>query len=204
MFLEIKSALERVDHYRDRLLSFVIKKYWPRFILPNHLTLLRIIIALAITTMLFTGFYEKTWIVPLLIMGALTDLFDGSIARLLNKITNLGTVLDPIADRLLILPIAIFSLLNHYLWLLIVLLIPELYNAFFALYYKTKEVNIKANIFGKTKMVFYCVSFIYIFIFNFPEKPAFFTIVLLHIALLFLFIDLVFKTKTTLKYAKTL
>lgn len=38
----------------------------------------------------------------LFILAALTDLLDGFVARLCNQATNLGAVLDPIADKILV------------------------------------------------------------------------------------------------------
>lgn len=194
MFLKIKSFLERVDYHRDQLLKPFIIKCWPRFITPNHLTSLRIIIAIVIAWMLLVGFYEKSWLIPLLIVGALLDLFDGSVARVLNKVTRLGTIMDPIADRLLILPIALFSLIKYYLWLLYIILALELYNAILAISCKITRSEIKANIFGKIKMLLYCLAFIIIFIFYFPGKPSFPPMVLLYISIIFIIIDLIIKT----------
>ncbi len=71
---------------------------------PNKLSLLRIII---VPFMMF--FYLATFIDPwgkivavaLFIIAALTDMLDGKIARKTGQITDLGKLLDPIADRLL-------------------------------------------------------------------------------------------------------
>lgn len=73
--------------------------------LPNKLTMLRIIL---IPFMMF--FYLASFIpfgigkiVALVIfaVAALTDLFDGKIARKYNLVTDFGKFLDPIADKLL-------------------------------------------------------------------------------------------------------
>ena len=73
--------------------------------LPNKLTILRVIL---IPFMMF--FYLANFIpfgigkiVALLIFiaAALTDLFDGKIARKYNLVTDFGKFLDPIADKLL-------------------------------------------------------------------------------------------------------
>jgi len=71
---------------------------------PNKLSLLRIAL---VPIMMF--FYLATFIDPwgkfvavlVFIAAALTDLFDGKIARKTGQVTDLGKLLDPIADRLL-------------------------------------------------------------------------------------------------------
>lgn len=71
---------------------------------PNKLSLARIIL---VPFMMF--FYLATFLDPwgkiaavvLFIAAALTDMLDGKIARKTGQVTNLGKLLDPIADRLL-------------------------------------------------------------------------------------------------------
>lgn len=66
--------------------------------LPNFLTLLRIV--LIIPFLCF--FFAERWIgmLAVLMASALSDLFDGFLARHLNQVTEVGTLLDPIADKL--------------------------------------------------------------------------------------------------------
>ena len=106
--------LERIDHLRDGLLFLFIKPYWPRRITPNQLTYLRIFIGATIFVFVFfLGIDNKALIITLFGIGILTDLFDGSVARGLNKATEFGAMLDPLADRILILPIAVYSLFQN-------------------------------------------------------------------------------------------
>ena len=149
----LKTFFEKIDYWRDRILFAFIKKYWPRNIEPNHLTSLRIIIALAIVILLLSGFRNKTLIISLFIPALLLDMFDGSVARALNKKTRIGAVLDPIADKILILPVAIYSLWLFYFWLLFLVLLTEALNALTGLYLKNKGVLLENDIFGKAKMV---------------------------------------------------
>ena len=72
--------------------------------LPNKLSCLRIILvpAMAIVFLLDWA-YAPLVAVAIFIIAACTDFLDGHIARKYNMVTDLGKLLDPIADKLLIL-----------------------------------------------------------------------------------------------------
>jgi CDP-diacylglycerol--glycerol-3-phosphate 3-phosphatidyltransferase len=71
--------------------------------LPNALTLLRIFLVPFLVVVLLTKFDGRE-IVGLVIFltATATDFLDGWVARRRGQITTLGTLLDPIADKLLI------------------------------------------------------------------------------------------------------
>ncbi len=190
MFFWLKSFLEKIDTGRDQLLFAFIKKYWPRFILPNHLTILRIVLAFVLIILLLTGFKNPVWLSIIFCFAALLDLFDGSIARALDKKTNLGAVLDSLADKILIFPIAIYILIQYYFWLLCFLILPEIISGLGVVYYQIKKRLIKSTIFGKTKMVFESVAFAIILL-NFPSSPPQISITFLYIAVVFAFLNLI-------------
>ncbi len=66
----------------------------------TYLTLFRIIALVPLTIGLLAGWYWLAFI--LFVLAALTDFFDGWIARKYDQVTDLGTMLDPIADKLMI------------------------------------------------------------------------------------------------------
>lgn len=90
--------------------------------LPNSITLLRIIMVSVFTVVLAFGrgtipdavatSPDGAWFEPLsatscvafwaFVLGAVSDFFDGYLARKYKKITNLGKLLDPLADKILI------------------------------------------------------------------------------------------------------
>ncbi|MBN1270608.1 MAG: CDP-alcohol phosphatidyltransferase family protein [Kiritimatiellae bacterium] len=43
--------------------------------------------------------YFRVWALVIFLIAALTDALDGSVARSRNEITRLGTILDPLADK---------------------------------------------------------------------------------------------------------
>lgn len=75
--------------------------------LPNKLTLLRVImIPVFLFFIIFPVFGDTVSPIVaavIFILTALTDMFDGKIARKYNLITNFGKFLDPLADKCMIL-----------------------------------------------------------------------------------------------------
>ena len=75
--------------------------------LPNFLTILRLAFAPAIVALLLvetadSGSALRWYAGALFTLTALTDLADGALARRLDQHTALGTLLDPVADKVLI------------------------------------------------------------------------------------------------------
>jgi CDP-diacylglycerol---glycerol-3-phosphate 3-phosphatidyltransferase len=74
-----------------------------RINLPNALTLLRIFLVPFLVVVLLTKFEGREIVaLAIFLLATATDFFDGWLARRRGEITTLGTLLDPIADKLLI------------------------------------------------------------------------------------------------------
>src|SRR5215213_10137211 len=65
--------------------------------LPNGLTLLRIFLVPFLVVVLLTKFTGREFVgLSIFLVAAITDFFDGWLARRQGKVTRLGTLLDPI------------------------------------------------------------------------------------------------------------
>lgn len=88
--------------------------------LPNKLTLVRVVmipilIAVYLLRALFPAHY--LWIMGIIFLaGALTDYFDGAIARKRNIVTTFGKFMDPLADKLIVLT-ALIILVDNQIYL---------------------------------------------------------------------------------------
>src|SRR5690242_2692989 len=89
-----------VLHPGDRLFAATLGRLTPRWVRPNHLTLLRLLL---VPFVLYFLAHERYAIgVPLFLFAALTDWFDGALARTRKQITEWGITHDPFVDKLLI------------------------------------------------------------------------------------------------------
>ncbi len=71
--------------------------------LPNALTMSRIAVLAPLVACLWIGGETARWVaLGLYVLAAVTDYFDGYLARTLEVQTELGRLLDPIADKLLV------------------------------------------------------------------------------------------------------
>ncbi|MEK7839442.1 MAG: CDP-diacylglycerol--glycerol-3-phosphate 3-phosphatidyltransferase, partial [candidate division NC10 bacterium] len=71
--------------------------------IPIALTLVRIVLVPLLIVFLISSERVSVLIAAVIfVLASLTDWLDGSIARRWNQVTRLGTLLDPVADKLLV------------------------------------------------------------------------------------------------------
>ena len=76
----------------------------PRLNLPNQLTVLRLgMCGLLLITLSFDWRFSATTAFIIFTLASLTDWLDGAIARSRHLVTDLGKLLDPLADKILVL-----------------------------------------------------------------------------------------------------
>lgn len=132
---------------------------------PNALTLLRIFFVPVLVAALvqddwqidIAGFHLHNDILALTIFlaAAFTDLLDGYLARKWQQITTVGTLLDPIADKLLISS-ALIALVQVHLvpaWMVILVIGREFAVSGLRSIAAAEGYVIKASDLGKTKLV---------------------------------------------------
>jgi CDP-diacylglycerol--glycerol-3-phosphate 3-phosphatidyltransferase len=126
-----------------------------RINLPNALTLLRIFLVPFLLVVLLTKFEGRETVGLLIFLFATaTDFFDGWLARRRGEITTLGTLLDPIADKLLI-SAAFVSLVELQLapaWMVVVVLGREFAVSGLRSIASAQGIVIAASGWGKAKM----------------------------------------------------
>lgn len=128
--------------------------------IPNFITLIRVF--LIPVTILFLIYDNSVVALVLFILMALTDALDGFLARILNKRTILGSFLDPMADKLLIVSIYGTLVYLHYLplWFWIVIFSRDLFLTigFSISYILTKHIYIIPSLLGKITTLFHILT----------------------------------------------
>ncbi len=131
---------------------------------PNLITYLRFLLVPPFVIF----FVRENYILAGLFIGlsGLSDCFDGFFARRLNQVTSLGKILDPIADKVTLIAVAVCMLIYMpaLLPIMLVLVAKEFLMLLggFVLFLK-KITPPPANIFGKVAtVVFYFAIFIII------------------------------------------
>jgi len=125
--------------------------------LPNAITVLRILL---VPVFLFVFWYSEAnnllWGMIIFAAAGLTDLIDGYLARKLNLTTPLGKILDPLADKLMVVSVmlSLFLVGKFPVWLVVLIVFKELVlvlGSFFLVV--EKKVEISANNFGKAATI---------------------------------------------------
>lgn len=121
--------------------------------LPNLLSLSRILLTPVIGYYLALGDKRSTIICVILLMVAgLTDGFDGYLARKMNKISKLGIMLDPLADKIFAAFLVILLILyrDFPLWLALVIVGRDLLIIVAGgLIFRGKNIAVPSNLTGK-------------------------------------------------------
>ena len=149
----MKTRVKDVLFHIDRKL---IKLCGNIYINPNFLTFLRILLVPFIIFFYINKYYIISSV--FFILAIITDLIDGLMARKYNKETKLGAFIDPLADKILFISLAILFYDYIWTWLFIALIFIEISLIFVRIikiiFYKNNKksnINIKANIAGKMK-----------------------------------------------------
>jgi CDP-diacylglycerol--glycerol-3-phosphate 3-phosphatidyltransferase len=125
--------------------------------LPNLLTCFRIVATFVIMGLLFVpGLWARWACLLLYVLAALSDWLDGFLARRSQGgITPLGILLDPIADKILVLGLLLvfvqFELVRA--WMVLVIVLRELMVTGARLYAAGRHLVIPAATEGKQKAV---------------------------------------------------
>ena len=132
---------------------------------PTKLTLLRILLTFITMALLFTpGWIAKAAALGCFAVASFTDWLDGTLARRWNQTSPLGALLDPIADKVLVLGLflAFIQLRLIPAWMVLIILLRELIITGVRLFAVSRHVVLSAAREGKHKTVSQMVTIVVI------------------------------------------
>lgn len=125
--------------------------------LPNFLTILRV---LAVPVFIVFAAYDvivgSNYIALIIfILASLTDWFDGYLARKNKQVTNFGKIMDPLADKLLVIAALLCLLENGMVsvWVPVIILLREFLISGIRIAAAAEGNVIAASMWGKVKTV---------------------------------------------------
>jgi cardiolipin synthase len=138
--------------------------------IPNTLTLFRCLISILLPILIIYGGETGAILAaPLLLLAGLSDYFDGFFARKYNVVSILGKVLDPIADKLLVigvlLSLASENLLDFYFGFIpsLIIILREIFISGLRESVSSYNFTLKVSVLAKWKttiQLFACGSFL--------------------------------------------
>ena len=137
--------------------------------LPNTLSVLRMCM---IPLFVVAYFLSPVWAVVVFVLAAFTDFLDGYIARKYNMVTDLGKLLDPMADKVLVTAVLFcvvgtnplqYCALGEWSGIFLicgatVIIARELLISAVRMIAAAKGIVVQANVYGKIKTILQDVS----------------------------------------------
>jgi cardiolipin synthase len=145
----------------------------------NQLTLMRVLLAPAFVILTVYGHFG--WALIVFGVAGLTDMLDGLIARRLGARTSLGTWLDPMADKLLIvatvsvLTVPGLGLVNKLpVWLTILIISRDLLIVLTVavINFAIGRREFRPSIYGKIATATYIITCVVIMYFNYLQRTS--------------------------------
>lgn len=136
--------------------------------IANQLTTLRVILIPAFIFVFVTPTIPNNEYIAamIFIVASLTDFLDGYLARKLNLVSNFGKIMDPFADKLLVLTALIYLAIAQIIpgWIVIVIIGRELLITSLRALVADKGIILAASKLGKYKTATQMISIILLII----------------------------------------
>ncbi|NLJ78603.1 MAG: CDP-diacylglycerol--glycerol-3-phosphate 3-phosphatidyltransferase [Tissierellia bacterium] len=131
--------------------------------IPNILTVFRIVLVPIYLYLFYSSGKERlVYAGTAFILAGITDVLDGHIARRYDQATDVGAVLDPLADKLMTFAVLISftmaELIPH--WILLIIGLKEIVMILggLILYFAKENQVLPSNRFGKAATIFFYAS----------------------------------------------
>ena len=138
------------------------------FHIPNIISIIRILLIFPLVYFLsYSTQHSKTIVITILILMYISDLLDGYLARKLNQVTDIGKIIDPLADKIAVVAAVIVLFLQGRIevWFFAVVVLRDLFIFIFGLYLRAKtNVVLMSNYPGKIAVLSIGITILFIII----------------------------------------
>ncbi|MDF2698878.1 MAG: CDP-diacylglycerol--glycerol-3-phosphate 3-phosphatidyltransferase [Haloplasmataceae bacterium] len=155
--------------------------------LPNVITCFRLFLVPMFIFVYFSSL-EANFVIAIMIfiIAGITDVLDGYIARKYNKITKIGQVLDPLADKLMQITVLSCFTISRFIpiWIIMIYGLKELLMIIGGIYlfFKKEKLVIPANRYGKLATILFYLAVLLVFL---PNSQYFFYVTMMFSILAF-------------------
>ena len=135
---------------------------------PNAITIIRLfLIPIFIYVFFSENPYSHIYALAIYLIAGITDLLDGYLARKYKVVSVVGTVLDPLADKLMLLTalwcLAVINVIPMAVFIIVAVIEGVQILSGFYLYFRPQESVISANKFGKSATVLFALAVLMMF-----------------------------------------
>ncbi len=173
-------------------------------LIPNLISLSRILLlpfAVYFLSIGDEGLWECVILVSFIVFS---DFLDGFLSRQLNQVSDLGKLLDPLADKIVIAGFSLGLVLyrDFPLWFFVFLVIRDLILMGGGNWlYRAKGIVVMANFWGKaTTVALACVAFLYLF----KDRVGYLPIIFIYLSMALSIVSLIVYTTESLAKIKGL
>ncbi len=184
--------------------------------LPNKITMIRIVLAFIMLTLLVFPFYAFNFEFPqyliagkvlvdikyiiagvIFVVAACTDFIDGYIARKRNLVTDFGKTMDAIADKILVNGLLIILAYDGFISVLVpvIIITRDIFTDSLKMVIATSGEAVGASVTGKIKTIFMMSGLALILFYNLP-----FELINLKVADIFILIAVVMAVISAVEY----
>ncbi len=149
----------------DQVLATSLLKLIPGWLSPNFFSVLRLVLIPFVVLFIVLNWFGLS--LSLFILAAVSDSIDGALARTRHQISDKGVLMDPVADKLLIILTILFLMLYYpepvlFIAIIVINIILGL-GAFISLVIKGQAPT--SNVVGNLKMMLESLGIVCVFIF---------------------------------------
>ena len=139
--------------------------------IPNILSVIRIILVIVFVVVFFAPI-SKMWALIVFLTAGATDVLDGYLARRFNWITNLGKVLDPLADKLMQCTALVCLCIDKVVpvWFLVIFFLKEILTLVLGfIVVRRRSIVVASKWYGKTSVCLFYLTICIAVILKYPH-----------------------------------